>query len=662
MKLFFVAVFFVAVYLIISSAQAFKISSEAGDTVEIKTKISGTDYSQGPLTAKVPEGETIEITAEFTVLSSNGFDAKLMESSSGSLKVLEGKEFGSLQSFSGVTSVDKKALKWVLQPTGSLPTTSIDIYYNYHGENRIPVTVNLANLTITTLQPQKITLVAPAKLPKGFNGEVAVEGEFFPKDMKMRALYGESEDKSINATLQKYESKTKLVFSVNVSKDAAAGPRGISLDKPSGTSYTFDNVFEIIEEGGDYSGEIKIDHEYISEKNLIYFFAYAPGYKGKPVLLINNDPAKTKYAMEPDQNKTGLFVFSTGLEKAGTKKGDLVVYTVTAGPSVKAGSGIIKAEKMAAVSPERPELKVHKSGAGGGTESLKIGEDAKFIFMSLLAGLKSIGIGIESGKEEYSIEVKIPDNPEYHGKANDFHLVFGGKIADCKTLLPEWVCKILEDGSVGLSGKDPLPAGKPVNISVVSGENITITNFWATANGTKIGAEENKPFQPEFDDCTDFYCPGLTAQQLKDKVNAQVKSACERIKNILDCLKSGKINSVMDKVSKNYQPALRNQANIQRMTKILEAALKKCEEGITIECDSKWNLGCWDEDVNAYVHVYHNIGDNLHLCPGFCTSNDQEGTIFHELTHFGDSTDDIYDDVNAHSLELNSHSIERACV
>ncbi len=655
-------IFSLFVFSLFSSyALAYQIPTTYG-SLDISARIKEIDYTTGPVTAKIPEGDTIEVLVDFTPSTTVGLDLKLVESNSGSLSLLEGASLGTAKSYSGLNSGDKKTTKWVLKVTGSSAATQLDLYFKIQGEGLIESTQNIANITTKLLQPEKIKLLAPERIPLGYSGNLTVDGEFFPKDIKLNFLINGSEDPAISAALINYTSITKLVFSLNVSKNAALGKRGIKLSKASGTAFTFDNLVDIVGEGGDFSGDLKIDHDYVSRGSLAVFYAYAPDYKGVPKIAISSDPLKQSYSMEKAENRTGLFVFSASLDKIGLKKGDLASYSVNAGNKIATKSGTFgqrEAETTKSLEIAEPEISVYESA--GFLSNLKISPDVKLLFDSILAGLSDAGAVLSTTGE--IITVNIPNTSEYEGTVNDFHITTtGGKITDCKSLFPEWVCKILEKGDgIDLSGPNskPLPAGTPVNITSITGENITITEFWATSNGTRI--YQRQKFEPkEVEDCTDTYCPGLTGEQLKSQFKNNFQEACDRIKTVLQCLKSGKINIVMNKISKGFQPALKNPANIQKLIAILEAALKKCDN-LVIECDSKWNYGCWNEDVNAYVHVYHGIGDNLHICPGFCTEKDPAGTLLHELTHFGDSTDDVNDDTSAHNIALMAPSIENAC-
>lgn len=660
MKLTLLAVAVVAVFAfsfttIASSVWAFQVPTDYG-TVDIITRISGTDYSTGPVTAKIPEGDIFDIITDFTPSTSFGFDVNLLDSSS-SFNVVEGNHLNTLKSYRDVKSGEKKTIKWTLKVTGNYPSAQFDLYFKLLGsENSVQATQNIANITILTQNPQRITSATPNRLEPGFSGNFTLIGGDFPRDLSLKFLSGDTEDKTINATLLSRVSKSSIIFSIDVSRNATAGPRTIVLTKPTGTAFTFSSLVEVGGQQAIVSSDLKISHGVVSKQSLIYFFAYSPG-SGKPSITINNDPAKMSYTMEPIEGKGGLFAFNATFDKIGVKQGDTLTYTVSASGKIQVKSAIIGGVPVS--TKALPSLDAQLMALPNPIENLKVSDAARLLFSSALAGMADIGIATQAGGQV--VVVNIPNSVEYEGQVNDFHIIFSGRIEGCTAIFPEWVCKMLEGNEIDLSGPEgrTLPVNAQINLTEVSGENLTISGFWATHNGSRI--ELKQKFEPkEIQDCDNLYCPPLTNDQFSDQIKSNVQGACDTIKKSLDCLKSGRINSVIEKVGRIHQPTLKDPAKVKRLIEILEEALKKCGN-LIIECDSKWNPGCSNEDVNAYVHYYHNIGDNLHLCPGFCTEKDPEGTILHELTHFGDSTDDINDDLNAHNMNLILPSVNSAC-
>jgi RHS repeat-associated protein len=166
-----------------------------------------------------------------------------------------------------------------------------------------------------------------------------------------------------------------------------------------------------------------------------------------------------------------------------------------------------------------------------------------------------------------------------------------------------------------------------------------------------------------FEDCDDPICPGGPTQAA---VKAWVNDGCEKIKKaklLLAQLAAGDLIpgtdtgaetmeilgvnlAVIKAVTGRYKKECPGDwlRNFDRLQGILDGADTRCGKGITIECGG-WQCLKGDD-------AYTDLPDgNVHLClPNFATSGQERLLIQHELSHYGGSTDDDNDKLNAYAL------------
>lgn len=182
-----------------------------------------------------------------------------------------------------------------------------------------------------------------------------------------------------------------------------------------------------------------------------------------------------------------------------------------------------------------------------------------------------------------------------------------------------------------------------VLIAIVIGFGIT----------TSKGGSSPVTVSVTFDVCKDPICPDGTRQA---DIRAMVQKACDTVEKALTGLGKAKKKKPSDPGFRIPTDMHINTAvdNKDKLKKILKGALKRCKKGIQVECVKK----C-DDMTTAYVPHFLWYGD-LHICLSnkervlsFCQRGNsrKEGTILHEITHYGGSTDKTKDPISATCLE-----------
>lgn len=304
-----------------------------------------------------------------------------------------------------------------------------------------------------------------------------------------------------------------------------------------------------------------------------------------------------------------------------------------------------------------------------------------FYLLYLLATFQPTDLQVATS-DWVQYKVTMPTHMIYNNNIDDYHLFFNGTVTDCRVVSPPgpagWMCKINahnsnsvefwnENGQAQTSGSviDGLqvktdPPGAP------------LLDHWPTTfdsqgpissgnhTSSRLAMKEN--FSVTFDDCNN-YCTGKTNAQFQAEAQAHVQAACEKFKAAYKVV-TKELNMIQSGSSAETTQLDKAKANANKLKTILEGALAECRGGVVIECDSSYNINC-NADTIAFVPTPFGQSThlvNLHLCPSYCTGSGQESTILHELTHYGDSSDDLSDPVNAHDLESLIPFLNRACM
>jgi len=381
----FIVPLILTLMLILHAASAYELSVEGGK-LYVKILTGGKEYSEGPVQAKIIEGDTLEVDIDYES-TQNRIGLKLEESNQGFFELVSGDPLNSFRNYTGPTN-GKQSTKWGLKTTGLKDSAILKIYFDF------VITTGSANvglLTLKPVQPTKIVSTLPDKLEPGYSGNFTIKADVLPKETILEFLSGSTEDTNITTKHLEYIKPDTAIFSININKDIPFGSRSIRLRTPSGLSYLFSNRIDAVGKGSEKI-DLKLSYEVLSSDKSITFYTDAPGFSGKPKLSVTTDLTKSVYELEPMPAKSGAFFLKMPYEGLGIREGIPFSYTVTAGVNVKIDTGIILGPSATAT--PLPPKETEKQSSSEKLENLKITEQAKTIFKSLFSGLKSVGVKI----------------------------------------------------------------------------------------------------------------------------------------------------------------------------------------------------------------------------------------------------------------------------
>ena len=378
---FFIPLFLLILLLPIVSA--YQVSVEGG-TLDIKINVGGKEYSDGPVTAKMVESDTFDVSVDYGSTQSR-IGLKLEESNPGFLTVVSGDPLNTFKNYTGPTN-GKQNAKWTLKTTGSVQSVILKLHFDF-----IITTgsVNVGILSLKPLQPTKIISVTPSQITPEYSGNLTIVADILPKEIGLGFLLGSAEDSGITAKQVDYKKPDTAVYEIDVNKDASGGPRSLRLTTPSGISYTFQDKLEVLGKSSEFAPDLKLEHQ-ISEDRSITFYAHAANFTGIPKISISTDPAKASYSMDLSPTKAGTFVFKSTYDKVGIREGIPFSYTVIAGKTIKVNTDLIPAPsatpesspvKTPAPTPKSPSKTI---------ESLEVSKQTKILFRSLIYGLTDL--------------------------------------------------------------------------------------------------------------------------------------------------------------------------------------------------------------------------------------------------------------------------------